>query len=41
MNRIESENRKKVTYKSKMSLSCFDNEIYLLNSGYNGLALVY
>ena len=41
MNRIESKNHKKGTYKSKISLSCFDNKIYLLSSRYDGLALVY
>ena len=40
MNRIRSGDHKIVTYKvNKISLSYFDNKIYIQNSGYFGLAL--
>ena len=42
INRIQSENRRIGTYEiNKMSLSCFDDKIYILNNGYDGLALGY
>ena len=42
VNRIQSENHKTGTYKiNKVSSSCFDDKIYILNNGYDGLALGY
>ena len=42
MNRTQSKNHKIRTYEiSKVSLSCFDDEVYILNNGYDGLALCY
>ena len=42
MNRIQSKNHKIKTYEiNKISLSCFDDKIYILNNGYDGLALGY
>ena len=40
MNRIQRKNHEIGTYKmSKISLSSFDNKIYILNNGYNRSAL--
>ena len=40
MNRIQSKNHRIRTYEiNKISLSCFDDKIYILNNGYVGLAL--
>ena len=42
MNWIQSENHKIGTYEiNKISLSCFDDKIYILNNGCDGLALGY
>ena len=42
MNRIQSENHKIGTYENnEISLSCFDDKIYILNNRYDGLALGY
>ena len=42
MNRIQSKDQKIETYGiSKISLSCFDDKIYIQNNGYDGLALGY
>ena len=42
MNRIQSKNHKIGTYAiKKISLSCFDDDIYILNDGYDGSALAY
>ena len=42
MNRIPSKNHRTEPYKiSKISLSCFDDKVYILNNGYDGLALDY
>ena len=42
INRIQSKDHKIVTYEiNKISLSCFDDKIYIQNNGYDGLALVY
>ena len=42
MNRIQSKNHKIGTYEvNKISLPCFDDKIYILNNGYDGLALSY
>ena len=42
MNRMQSKNYKIGTYKiSKVSLSCFDDKIYILKNGYDELALSY
>ena len=42
MNRIQSKNHGIETYEmNKMSLSCFDDKIYILENGYGGLALGY
>ena len=42
MNRIQSENHKVGTYENnEISLSCFDDKIYILNNRYDGLALGY
>ena len=42
MNVIESENHNKGTYKiKKISLSCFDDKMLILNNGYDGLSLGY
>ena len=39
MNRIQNKNHIVGTCEiNKISLSCFDNEIYILNNGYEGLA---
>ena len=38
MNRIQNRNNKIGTYEiKKMSLSCFNDKIYILNNGYDGL----
>ena len=42
MNRIESKDYRIGTYEiNKISLSCFDDKIYIQNNGYDGLALGY
>ena len=42
MNRIQGKNHKIGTYEiNKKILSSFDDKIYILNSGYNGLAFDY
>ena len=42
MNRIQNKNHKIETYKiKKISLLCFDDEIFTLNNEYDGLALDY
>ena len=42
MNRIQSKGQKIETYGiSKISLSCFDDKIYIQNNGYDGLVLGY
>ena len=42
MNRIQSKHHKIGTYEiNKISLSCFDDKIYIQNNGYDGLALGY
>ena len=42
MNRIQSKHHRIGTYEiNKISLSCFDEKIYLQNNGYDGLALGY
>ena len=42
MNRIQSKGHRIGTYESnKISLSCFDDKIYIQNNGYDGLALGY
>ena len=42
MNRIQSKNHRVGTYEiNKICLSCFDDKIYIQNSGYEGLALRY
>ena len=42
MNRIQSDNHKIGTYAvNKVSLSCFDDKIDILNNGYDGLAVGY
>ena len=42
MNRIQSKNHRIGTYEiNKVSLSCFDDKIYILNNGYDGLVLGY
>ena len=42
MNRIKSKDHRRGTYEiSKISLSCFDDKIYILKYGYDGLALNY
>ena len=40
MNKIQSKDHRVGTYEiKKISLSCFDDNIYIRNNGYNGLAL--
>ena len=40
MKRIQSKNHRIGTYEiNKIYLSCFDDKIYILNNGYNGLSL--
>ena len=42
MNRIQSKDHRIGTYEiKKISLSCFDDKIYIRNNGYDGLALGY
>ena len=42
LNRIQSKNHKVGTYEiNKISLSCFDDKIYILNNGYDALGLGY
>ena len=42
MNRIQSKDNITESYEiSKISLSCFDNKIYIQNNGYDALALGY
>ena len=42
MNRIQRKDHRIGTYEiNKTSLSCFDGKIYILNNGYDGLALGY
>ena len=42
MKKIQSINHTKGAYKiNKISLSCFDDKIHILNNGYDGLALGY
>ena len=42
MNRIQSKYHRTGTYEiNKISLSCFDDKIYIPNSEYDGLALGY
>ena len=42
MNRIQSKDHKIGTYEiNKISLSCFDDKIYIQNNGCDGLALGY
>ena len=42
MNRIQIKDLKIETYEqNKISLSCFDDEIYIKNNGCDGLALGY
>ena len=40
MNRIQSKDHKAETYEiNKISLSCFNDKIYIQDHGYDGLAL--
>ena len=42
MNRIQSKDHGIGTYEiNKISLPCFDDKIFIQNSGYDGLALGY
>ena len=42
MNRIQSKNQRIGSYKiNTFFLSCFDDKIYILNNGYDELALDY
>ena len=42
MNRIQSKDHKIGTYEiNKISLSCFNDKIYIQNNRYDGLALDY
>ena len=42
MNRIRSKSNKTGTYQiKKISFSCFDDKIHILNNGYDGLAVGY
>ena len=42
INRIQSKNHKIEIYEiNKISLSCFDEKIYIQNNGYDGLAFDY
>ena len=42
MKRSQSKSHSTKTYENnKVSLSCFNDEIYIQNSGYDGLALGY
>ena len=40
MNRMQSKDHRIGTYEiNKISLSCFDDKLYIQNNGYDGLAL--
>ena len=41
MNRLQSKYHRTGTYRNKISLSCFDDKIYIQNNGYGGLVLEY
>ena len=42
MNRLQSNNHRIGTHEIKnISLSCFDDKVYIKNNGYDGLALNY
>ena len=42
MNRVQSKDHRTGTYEiNKISLSCFDDKIYIQNNGCDGLALSY
>ena len=42
MNKIQSKDHEIGTYEvNKISLSCFDDKIYIQKNGYDGLALGY
>ena len=42
MNKIQIKDNRIGTYEiNKISLSCFDDKIYIQNNGYDGLALGY
>ena len=42
MNRIQCKNHRIETYETnKISLSCFNDKIYIQNNGYDGLAIDY
>ena len=42
MNRLQSKYHRTGTYEiNKISLSCFDDKIYIQNNGYGGLVLGY
>ena len=42
MNRIQIKDHRIGTYEiNKISLSCFDDKIYVQNNGYDGLAVRY
>ena len=42
MNRIQSKYHRLETYEiKKISLSCFDDKVYIQNNGYDGLAFGY
>ena len=42
VNRIQSKDHRIGTHEiNKISLSCFDDKIYIQNNGYHGLALGY
>ena len=42
MNRMQSKNHRIGTYEiNKISLSCFDDKMHILNNGYDGLTLNY
>ena len=42
MNRIQSKDHRREKYEiNKISLSCFDDKIYIQNNGYDRLALGY
>ena len=39
MNKIQNSHKIEAYAINKISLSCFDDEIHILNNGYDGLAL--
>ena len=41
MNRIQSKNHRIRTYEINKTSLCFNDKIYILNNGYDGLALGY